>query len=90
MGTGYNPSYGGNGNTSGYRSSSPISSKALQHASKGEYIHPYNDPNQFRLSGGGHGQECIDFLEEHHIEYHINMFIRMAFGLATYLTIKSP
>lgn len=73
MGTGYNPSYGGNGSTSnGYRPSSLISPKTLEHASRGEYIHPENDPNRFRLYGGGHGQECIDFLEEHHIEYNIN------------------
>ena len=73
MGTGYNPLYGGNGGTSnGYRPSSLISAKTLQHASKGDYTHPDNDPNRFRLSGGGHGQECIDFLEEHHIKYNIN------------------
>lgn len=69
MGTGYNPLYGGNGGTSnGYRPSSLISAKALQHASKGTYGHPGNDPNEYRLLSGGHGQECVDFLDEHHIE----------------------
>ena len=72
MGTGYNPLYGRNGNTSGYRPSSLISTKALQHASKGTYGHPGNDPNEYRLLSGGHGQECLDFLEELHIEYNIN------------------
>ena len=42
-----------------------ISDKTIVHSSKGEYT------TTNRLKGGGHGQEALNYMEEHGIEYHI-------------------
>lgn len=44
----------------------PISDKAVEHSSKGEYV-----ANGSRLKGGGHGQEAIDYMDNNDIEYNI-------------------
>jgi hypothetical protein len=42
-----------------------ISEKAIIHSSKGEYT------NTNRLKSGGHGQEAIDYMNDHNIKYNI-------------------
>ena len=73
MGTGKTPLWGGTTSSADYRVSSLISQGALEHSTKGTYGHPGNDPEKYRLLSGGHGQECLDFLDKHHIEYNINV-----------------
>lgn len=49
-----------------FGSKEKISTKTLEHSSKGEFT-----KNSNRLISGGHGQENIDFMNENNIDYNI-------------------
>ena len=48
-----------------------ISKKAQKHSSKGSFVYSKDGKHQYKMTGGGHGQENIDYLKTKNIPYKV-------------------
>ena len=48
-----------------------ISKKAQKHSSKGSFAYSKDGKHQYKMTGGGHGQENIDYLKSKNIPYKV-------------------